>query len=87
MHGNPGPVNHPDGEPRMSIALYYYYTATWDETRKAHSTLFKPRPGTADERDGLEARHRVMKDVLPPVVYRTHWSQVAAAGDMIRNRH
>lgn len=69
MHGNPEPVNHPDGEPRMSIALYYY-TATWDDTREAHSTIFKPRPGTADKRDGLEARHRVMKDILPPVVYR-----------------
>ena len=69
MHGNPEPVNHPEGEPRMSIALYYY-TATWDETRKAHSTIFKPRPGTVDQRDGVEARHRVMKDVLPPVIYR-----------------
>lgn len=69
MHGNPEPVNHPDGEPRMSIALYYY-TATWDDTRKAHSTIFKPRPGTVDKQDRLEARHRVMKDVFPPVVYR-----------------
>lgn len=69
MHGNPQPVNHPEGEPRMSIALYYY-TATWDSTRKAHSTLFKPRPGTADQRDGMEARHAVMQNVLPPVIYR-----------------
>ena len=37
-HGNPEPVNHPNGEPRMSIALYYY-TATWDSTRIAQ--LFK----------------------------------------------
>jgi len=69
FHGNPEPVNHPEGEPRMSIALYYY-TATWDDTRKSHSTIFKPRPGTADQRDSQEARHRVMKDVLPPAVYR-----------------
>ena len=69
FHGNPEPVNHPDGEPRMSIALYYY-TATWNSTRKGHSTLFKPRPGTVDKRDGMEARHAVMKNVLPPVVYR-----------------
>ncbi len=55
FHGNPEPVNHPGGEPRMSIALYYY-TATWDDTRKAHSTLFRPRPGTADQADRVMAR-------------------------------
>ncbi|SDW98959.1 Proline 4-hydroxylase (includes Rps23 Pro-64 3,4-dihydroxylase Tpa1), contains SM-20 domain [Ruegeria halocynthiae] len=68
-HGNPETVNSPTGEPRMSIALYYY-TATWDETRKSHSTLFKPRPGTADQHDKIEARHAILKDLLPPVLYR-----------------
>jgi len=68
-HGNPEPVNHPGKEPRMSIALYYY-TATWDETREAHTTLFKPRPGTIDQKDRLEARHRMMQNLLPPVIYR-----------------
>lgn len=69
FHGNPEPVNHPDGEARQSIALYYY-TATWDESRKSHSTLFKPRPGTADEVDKLMARRAFMQDILPPIVYR-----------------
>lgn len=68
-HGNPQTVNHPDGEPRMSMALYYY-TATWDSTRREHTTLFKPRPGTADKPDRLEARHAVMQNILPPVIYR-----------------
>lgn len=68
-HGNPETVNSPTGEPRMSIALYYY-TATWDEARKSHSTLFKPRPGTADQIDKIESRHAVMREILPPVVYR-----------------
>jgi Rps23 Pro-64 3,4-dihydroxylase Tpa1-like proline 4-hydroxylase len=68
-HGNPATVANPNGDPRMSIALYYY-TASWDETRKGHSTLFKPRPGSADVRDKLEARHAVMRAVLPPFVYR-----------------
>jgi Rps23 Pro-64 3,4-dihydroxylase Tpa1-like proline 4-hydroxylase len=68
-HGNPEPVNHPNGEPRMSIALYYY-TATWDATREAHTTLFRPRPGTKDKRDGLEARHRFLQNTLPPFIYR-----------------
>jgi len=57
MHGNPEPVNHPDGEPRMSVALYYC-TATWDETRKAHTTIFKTHHGTGDNRDGMDERHR-----------------------------
>jgi hypothetical protein len=69
FHGNPQPVNHPQGEPRRSIALYYY-TATWDDTRKAHTTLFKPRPGTADKADRLVARRAFLQDVLPPVVFR-----------------
>jgi Rps23 Pro-64 3,4-dihydroxylase Tpa1-like proline 4-hydroxylase len=69
FHGNPEVVNHPTGEPRLSIALYYY-TATWDASRKAHSTLFKPRPGTLDETDGLERRHAFLENVLPPFVYR-----------------
>ena len=68
-HGNPTPVSHPDGQPRMSMALYYY-TATWTAARKAHTTQFKPRPGTADQRDKQVARQELIRDVLPPVVYR-----------------
>lgn len=68
-HGNPEPVRHPNGEPRMSIALYYY-TATWDETRESHSTLFKPRPGSVDQEDRQNARHRRLQNFLPPVLYR-----------------
>ena len=69
FHGNPEPVNHPNGEPRLSIALYYY-TATWDGARKAHSTLFKPRPGSVDEVDRRSKRRAALADVLPPVVFR-----------------
>ena len=69
FHGNPEPVNHPSGEPRLSIALYYY-TATWDGSRKSHSTLFKPRPGTVDEADRLQARRAIVQDLVPPVIYR-----------------
>ena len=79
FHGNPEPVNHPDGEPRQSIALYYY-TATWDPSRKSHSTLFKPRPGTVDETDRREARRAMMQDVLPPVLYRRVAGKLAKIG-------
>lgn len=68
MHGNPEPVNHPDGEPRLSIALYYY-TATWQEGRLGQSTVFKQRPGTNDARSN-EATMRVVRDIVPPIIYR-----------------
>ncbi|MFC3118743.1 2OG-Fe(II) oxygenase [Jhaorihella thermophila] len=68
-HGNPEPVNHPEGKPRMSIALYYY-TATWDATRKSHTTLFRPRPGTVDRPDRQVARREALENVLPPFIYR-----------------
>jgi hypothetical protein len=40
MHGNPEPVNHPDGLSRRSLALYHY-TATWDDSRQKNSTIFR----------------------------------------------
>ena len=36
----------------------------------AHSTLFKPRPGTRDKVDRMEQRHQIMENLLPPVIYR-----------------
>ncbi|MEO9822592.1 MAG: 2OG-Fe(II) oxygenase [Paracoccaceae bacterium] len=69
FHGNPEPVNHPDGEARQSIALYYY-TATWGPDRKSHTTLFKPRPGTEDQADSVIARRELMQDLMPPMLYR-----------------
>lgn len=69
FHGNPEPVNHPDGLPRQSIALYYY-TATWDSTRVEHSTLFKPRPGSSDQSEARAKREALLQNVLPPFVFR-----------------
>ncbi len=68
MHGNPEPVNHPNGDPRLSIALYYY-TATWVDGRTSQSTVFKPRPGAGDAKSN-ETLLRVVRDIVPPVVYR-----------------
>ena len=68
MHGNPEPVNHPNNDPRLSIALYYY-TATWEDGRVAQSTVFKQRPGTNDVRSN-EATLRLVRELVPPVVYR-----------------
>ena len=68
-HGNPEPVNHPDGHPRLSIALYYY-TPTWSEDRVPHSTLFRPRPGTEDKATNREHRRKLARELLPPALYR-----------------
>lgn len=67
-HGNPEPVNHPNDDPRLSIALYYY-TPTWSEERVAHSTLFRPRPGSSDQAAGRAHRKRMAQQFLPPVLY------------------
>jgi len=69
FHGNPAVVNHPEGKSRDSIALYYY-TATWDDSRKSHSTLFKPRPNSVDKKDYAEIRRDVLRDFTPPMLYR-----------------
>lgn len=69
-HGNPQPVNHPDGTPRRSIALYYY-TATWDHTKRKHTTQFKMRPGNRKDAPDLTAKRLdLIADVMPPVLYR-----------------
>ena len=68
-HGNPDPVNHPENDPRLSIALYYY-TATWSEDRVAHSTLFRPRPGSEDKTAARAHRKRWARELLPPALYR-----------------
>lgn len=79
-HGNPEPVNHPDGLPRLSIALYYY-TATWDDSRVGHSTLFKPRPGSADASASARDKVRLFaKEALPPVVFRNGLKVVRRLG-------
>lgn len=69
FHGNPEKVNHPEGQPRLSIALYYY-TATWDDTRISHPTLFKPRPGSKDEVNKKTDRRLFIQNVTPPFLFR-----------------
>jgi hypothetical protein len=68
-HGNPNPVNHPEGKPRRSIALYYY-TATWNDSKKKLSTVFKQRKGSGDRFDYKQAAVNLAKDWLPPAIYR-----------------
>lgn len=70
MHGNPNPVNHPDGRPRRSIALYYY-TATWSDAKRKHTTQFRPRAGTGDKTDWKVRIEELVADVTPPLLQRS----------------
>lgn len=69
MHGHPQPVNHPNGESRRSIALYYY-TPTWDEAKASKTTQFYARPGTHDETDWRVKSNEILGDFLPPILNR-----------------
>ncbi len=68
-HGNPQPVNHPNGIPRRSIALYYY-TATWDGTKRDHTTQFRTRDGTKDKVDWQIKTQELSEDFVPPILLR-----------------
>jgi hypothetical protein len=68
-HGNPQPVQHPEAVPRRSIALYYY-TATWDDTKRTHTTQFRVRPESADQPDREVRTRELLADWMPPVLYR-----------------
>ena len=70
-HGNPQPINHPENIPRRSIALYYY-TATWDGSRREHTTQFKPRPKSADMIDWKVKLRELSDDLLPPILVRLY---------------
>jgi len=69
-HGNPHPINHPDGRSRKSIALYYY-TATWDSAKRDHTTQFRRRPGTEDQVDWRVRARELVDDLVPPILMRT----------------
>jgi hypothetical protein len=68
-HGNPNPVNHPGGKSRMSIALYYY-TATWEDSKRLHTTQFKVRPGSEDKFDWAVKGRELAFDLTPPLFMR-----------------
>lgn len=68
-HGNPIPVAHPHGKSRLSIALYYY-TATWDGTKRTHTTQFKVRPNSRDRFDWKVRTKEILHEVTPPFMVR-----------------
>lgn len=69
QHGNPEPIAHPEGISRKSIALYYY-TSTWDGSKRSHTTQFQVRPGSADKRDWHVKLNELKNELLPPILAR-----------------
>lgn len=69
QHGNPRPVAHPGQVSRKSIALYYY-TSTWDDSKRSHTTQFQVRPGSDDKRDWRIKIREMKDDLLPPILAR-----------------
>lgn len=69
QHGNPQPIDHPLGISRKSIALYYY-TATWDGSKRSHTTQFKVRPGSNDKVDWRIKLRELNEDLIPPIIAR-----------------
>jgi Rps23 Pro-64 3,4-dihydroxylase Tpa1-like proline 4-hydroxylase len=68
-HGNPNVVKHPQGIPRRSIALYYY-TSTWTDDKREHTTHFQTRPGSQDKKDYQVRGDEALRDLIPPILYR-----------------
>ena len=81
FHGNPEPVNHPMGTSRRAIALYYY-TSTWDKSRREHSTQFKVRPKSIDQFDFRVRLQEIVNDLTPPIALRV----VRSALNSLRRR-
>lgn len=71
FHGVPHPLSCPPGRARRSIALYYY-TAPEEGLAAipSRTTIFKPRPNTADKPDWQVGLRHLMRDWVPPVIYR-----------------
>ena len=68
-HGNPNPIDHPDRITRKSIALYYY-TSTWSDARREHTTQFQVRRGTTDKVDLQIKGRELVADIMPPMLLR-----------------
>lgn len=71
FHGHPDPLSCPPDRSRRSMALYYY---TAPEAGLAdvpvRTTVFKPRPGSADVADTKVAMQHWIADWAPPALLR-----------------
>jgi hypothetical protein len=68
-HGTPRTITHPKGLSRKSIALYYY-TATWENTNKGHTTQFRIIQNSDDRVDWKVRINEFLADIDPPIIMR-----------------
>ncbi len=70
-HGQPDPLNCPEGRSRRSIATYYYTAnEAGIDALPARNTRFKPRPESADRKDLHVQFDHMLRDWVPPRLYR-----------------
>jgi Rps23 Pro-64 3,4-dihydroxylase Tpa1-like proline 4-hydroxylase len=71
FHGQPEPLTSPADRGRRSIATYYY-TAHEDgiAALPKRTTVFKVRPGSPDKEDVKVRMNHILRDWLPPAIYR-----------------
>ncbi len=70
-HGQPDPLACPPDRSRKSIATYYYTASETGITRlPARNTMFQTRKGTGDQADRRVQFDRVLRDWVPPKLYR-----------------
>jgi len=70
FHGHPTPLSCPPDRTRKSIATYYYSNGRpAEEVGESHSTLFKARPGEADQpQQQPSSLKNLVRAVTPPIL-------------------
>lgn len=71
-HGHPDPLNTPDGITRKSLALYYYTASRsiYDEVPNSGTEFQARSENEIKEVESLHKNGPLLKDVLPPILYR-----------------
>ncbi len=71
FHGHPDPLTCPEDVYRRSLALYYYTVPEGAEMLEpSRTTDFRPRPGSADKRQIRSKTKALVRDIMPPILYR-----------------
>lgn len=65
FHGHPDPLTCPAERSRRSIATYYYTPLDTAHAPRERTTVFRPRPGTADRPDRRVAFDHFIADRIP----------------------